>query len=54
MPDILPVDTFRFNPSGREPKAMLQEYGTIPPVAVKVSLYELPTVPSGKSEPAVI
>jgi hypothetical protein len=47
VPLITPVEAFRLNPAGRVPAETDQLYGVVPPVAVIVWLYAVPTVPAG-------
>ena len=54
VPEILPVEMSRFKPSGNVPENKLQEYGAIPPDAVKVTSYGAATVPSGRGELVVM
>ena len=37
VPAIAPVAGFKVNPAGREPLAMVQPYGRVPPVAASVA-----------------
>jgi hypothetical protein len=48
MPARAPVDELRAKPGGREPEARLQEYGAVPPVAVRAAPYVDWTVPDGR------
>jgi hypothetical protein len=45
VPLITPVLLLRPNPGGKLPDMMDQLYGVVPPVANRVLLYEVPTVP---------
>lgn len=45
MPLITPVAGFRANPGGSLPLAKLHVYGVVPPVAVSVCEYGVPTTP---------
>jgi hypothetical protein len=47
-----PVDSA--NPAGSVPDVMDHEYGGVPPVAIKVWEYVVPTVPVGKGDDVVI
>ena len=53
VPVIAPVLPFRLSPGGRAPTAILQVYGNVPPVAVRVAEYGSPRIPTG-SEVVVI
>ena len=44
----------KVSPPGREPDSRDHVYGVIPPVAVKVCVYDVPTVPAGSGEVVVI
>ena len=46
VPLISPESLFRLRPAGRLPLSMLHVIGTVP-VAIRVWLYALPTLPSG-------
>ena len=48
VPLITPVEAFKLNPAGRTPIVILQLYGVLPPEAVRVWLYTLPTLPSAR------
>lgn len=37
VPEIAPVDVFRFNPDGKDPVATIHVYGAVPPVALRVA-----------------
>jgi hypothetical protein len=47
VPVIAPVPAFRFSPSGRDPTDTDQVRLPVPPVAVAVFEYAVPTVPPG-------
>ena len=47
VPLITPVLEFRLNPDGKLPDVMDQLYGVLPPVACKIWLYAVPTIPEG-------
>ena len=51
VPLIVPVRD-RLNPAGNCPDTTLQVYGGVPPLAVRLALYPVPTVPP-ESEPVV-
>jgi hypothetical protein len=48
VPVIAPVDVLRERPAGRP--VALNEYGTVPPVAVRLALYAAPTVAPAREE----
>ena len=48
VPLIRPLDPFNDKPFGNTPEVMLQVYGVVPPVAVKVAEYAAPTWPLGR------
>jgi hypothetical protein len=47
VPVIAPVAVFSVSPAGRVPTETDQAYGVVPPVAARVWLYAVPTVPAG-------
>ena len=47
VPLITPVLGFRLNPGGKLPDVMDQLYGVLPPVACKIWLYAVLTIPEG-------
>ena len=47
VPEITPVETLRASPGGREPALFDQVYGLLPPFAVSVVEYGVPTLPGG-------
>jgi hypothetical protein len=47
VPEIFPVVVVSVNPAGKVPDEMDQVYGMEPPVAAKVVVYGVPTVPPG-------
>jgi hypothetical protein len=49
VPTIIPLEVPRVRPPGRVPLVRDHEYGVVPPVAVRVALYAVPTCP-GASE----
>lgn len=53
VPVIAPVLPFRLSPGGRAPTVILQAYGNVPPVAVRVAEYGSLLIPTG-SEVVVI
>jgi hypothetical protein len=53
VPLIKPVAAFSDNPTGKEPLVMVQAYGTVPPLAIRVALYAAPTWPPGSDEVAM-
>lgn len=53
VPVIAPVDAFSESPAGKLPLVSDQAYGVVPPVAVRVAEYGVPTCPFG-SEGVVI
>ena len=46
VPAMTPVE-LRVNPAGKAPELSAYVYGPVPPVAVRVWLYGVPTVPAG-------
>ena len=48
VPEISPVAVSRDKPFGSAPAVSCQRYGALPPVADRVVLYAVPTVPLGK------
>src|SRR6266478_2739539 len=52
LPVIAPVDALIPNPAGRP--VAVQVIGFVPPVAVTVTLYAVPTTPPGSGEVVVI
>ena len=46
-PDMSPVVAFSVSPVGSVPALIVNAYGAVPPVALIVWLYALPTVPFG-------
>ena len=53
VPDITPVELLRVKPFGRVP-VFDHVYGSTPPVAVRVWLYAVPSVPEGRGDEVVI
>ena len=47
-PEINPVSAFKVRPGGRAPPEIANRYGAVPPVTVRVVLYELSKVAEGK------
>jgi hypothetical protein len=47
-PEIAPVNAFRASPTGSAPALTLNVKEPLPPVAVTVWLYAVPTVPEGR------
>ncbi len=45
VPEIAPVEAFKFRPGGREEALMDQVYGVVPPVAARLALYVVPCWP---------
>ena len=49
VPLITPVDGFSERTVGGEPDVTENVYGDVPPATHKVTLYTVPTIPSGKA-----
>jgi hypothetical protein len=49
VPEVAPVADAKLSPAGRLPDETDHLYGLVPPVALKVPLYALLTVPLGKA-----
>jgi hypothetical protein len=47
VPEMMPVLAARLSPVGSCPAAMLQMYGDVPPIAVRVKVYAVLTTPCG-------
>jgi hypothetical protein len=45
IPAITPLEAPRVRPAGSVPLVRDHEYGVVPPVAVRVALYAVPTCP---------
>ncbi len=45
VPEIAPVEAFKFRPGGREEEVIDHVYGVVPPVAARLSLYARPCWP---------
>ena len=48
VPLICPVEAVNVSPGGKLPLVIDQEYGAVPPVALKVAEYGKPATPLGK------
>ena len=48
VPEMMPVPDESDSPAGKLPELTLQLYGAIPPVALTVCEYAVPTCPVGK------
>ena len=53
VPKITPVSVFKPNPAGRLPSITAQVIGFVP-LAFRVWLYEVPTVPPGSEEVVIV
>ena len=53
VPVIAPVDVFKLRPPGRLPLAIAHVIGVVP-VAARVWLYAVPTVPAGKEAVVIV
>jgi hypothetical protein len=54
VPEIAPVAVPRLSPGGRLPDETDHVYGLVPPVALKVPLYALLTVPPGNATEGIV
>lgn len=48
VPEIIPVLAARLRPAGRLPELIDQERGDVPPAAIRVLEYAVPSVPAGR------
>src|SRR5881394_1336692 len=54
VPETTPVAAFRLSPAGNPPALSCHRYGSVPPVALNVVLYAVPTTPLGSCVALVI
>jgi hypothetical protein len=54
VPEMVPVLAASLSPAGSLPVVMRQVYGEVPPVAVRVAVYETPAAPGGNSEVGIV